>query len=254
MRPGRGAGRAPTAWYVIPSDRYLARWWNVLHVPYTAWHLSYVGLGAALGESMRWDVLGWALLAFFLGLGIAAHALDLLRGDPLALRLPEVHLQVVGVAGLLLAALVGSLNIYWDNVPWWQGWAIVFGILIALGYNLEWPGFHGDLQFGLFWGVFPFLVGYLVMDGGSILVGILGASFCFLTSLAQRALSARARYLRRRVARVSLALWERAESGGDTSYLPQDPLLWLLMPLDRALMFTSFGMPALAAGLLLWRL
>lgn len=254
MKLGQGAGRAPTAWYVIPSDRYLARWWNVLHVPYTAWHLSYVALGAGLGEALRWDVLGWALLAFFLGLGIAAHALDLLRGAPLALRLPDFHLQVVGVVSLLLAALIGSLNIYWDNVPWWLGWAIGFGILIALGYNLEWPGFHGDIQFGLFWCVFPFLVGYLAMDGESILVGFSGAVFCFLTSWAQRALSARARYLRRRVAKVSLSLWERNGSNGSASYLPQDPLLWLLRPLDQALMLMSFAMPALAVALLLWRL
>jgi hypothetical protein len=249
-----GAGKSPAAWYVIPSGRYPARWWNALHAPYTAWHLSYLALGAALGEALRWDVLGWALLAFFLGLGIAAHALDLLRGDPLALKLPEGHLQAVGVASLLLAALVGSLNIYWGNVEWWLGWAIVFGILIALGYNLEWPGFHGDLQFGLFWGVFPFLVGYLAMDGGSVLLGILGTAFCFLTSLAQRVLSFRARYLRRRVARISLSLWERPGTDGAASYLPQDPLSWLLQPLDLALMVTSFAMPALAIAMLLWRL
>jgi hypothetical protein len=250
---GRGAGWAPTAWYVIPSDRYLARWWNVLHLPYTLWHLSYVALGAALGEALRWDVLGWGLLAFFLGLGVAAHALDLLRGDPLALRLPESHLQVVGVASLLLAGLVGSLNIYWGDVDWWLGWLIVAGIVVALGYNLEWPGFHGDLQFALFWGVFPFATGYLAMGGGPVAMAILGGSFCFLASWAQRVLSFRARYLRRRVAKVSLSLWERTGSEGTASYLPDNPALWLLRPLDRALMLMSFAMPALAGGLLLWR-
>ena len=206
------------------------------------------------GPVAEWDVLGWALLAFFLGLGIASHALDLLRGDPLALGISKRHLQLVGVAGLLLAALIGSLNIYWGNVPWWLGWLIVAGVLIALSYNLEWPGFHGDVQFALFWGVFPFLVGYLAMDGDSVPLALLGGSFCFLMSLAQRSLSARARYLRRTVAKVSLTLWERTGSSSTTSYLPQDPLLWLLKPLDIALVLMSFAMPALAAGLLLWRL
>lgn len=129
----------------------------------------------------------------------------------------------------------------------------MLGILIALGYNLEWPSFHADLQFGLFWGVFPFLVGYLAMDGDSVLLGIFGAAFCFLASLVQRALSFRARYLRRKLARVSLSLWERTGSGGATSYLPQDPVSWLLRPLDRALILLSFAVPTLWQALLLAR-
>ena len=220
-------------------------------MPYTAWHLSYVAMGAALGDALRWDVLGWALLAFFLGLGVAAHALDLLRGDPLAVKLPGTHLQVVGVASLLIAASIGSLNIYWDNVDWWLGWAIVFGILVALGYNLEWPGFHGDLQFAASWGAFPFMVGFLAMGGGPAAVAVVGGAFCFLTSWAQRSLSARARYLRRQVHGASLALHERE---AEVALEPARPLSWLLGPLDRALMFTSFAMPALAGALLFWRL
>ena len=247
MKAGSGPGRASTAWYVVTSDRYLARWWNALHVPYTLWHLSYLVMGAALGTALRWDVLGWAVLAFFLGLGIAGHAFDLLRGDPLALKLPASHLEVAGVMSLLLAAFIGSLNIYWGNVPWWLGWAIVAGILMALGYNLEWPGLHGDLQFALFWGAFPFLVGNLAMGGGLDPAAVMAGAFCFLTAWSQRVLSARARYLRRKVARASLTLDEKAESA--TAVVGQ-PVAWMLRPMETTLLLLTIAMPVLAIALM----
>ncbi len=49
---------------------------TLLHPPYTLWHLSYVVLGASLAPTVRYDRLGATLLALFLAVGIAAHALD----------------------------------------------------------------------------------------------------------------------------------------------------------------------------------
>jgi hypothetical protein len=56
---------------------------TLLHPPYTLWHLSYVAIGAALAPHFRGGLLALTALAFFLGLGIGAHALDELRGRPL---------------------------------------------------------------------------------------------------------------------------------------------------------------------------
>src|SRR6478736_484346 len=56
---------------------------TLLHPPYTLWHLSFVAVGAALAPEFHLDRLVWALVAFFLALGIAAHALDELKGRPL---------------------------------------------------------------------------------------------------------------------------------------------------------------------------
>lgn len=240
-----------TSWYTIPSNNYLARWVNTIHLPYTLWHLSYVAIGAALAPAVRWDVLGWALLAFFLGLGVAAHALDLVRGDPLVLRLPQSHLALVGGVSLFLAAMVGAANLHWGNIPGWMSWLMLAGVFIVVGYNLELPGMHGDAQFALFWGAFPFVVGYLAMGGGSPLMLVLGAAFCFLTSWAQRVLSIRARYLRRRVRHATVWL---SEWGGLAQDPPGGGLRWLLEPLDQALMLMSLAMPAMAGILLLWRL
>src|SRR5438093_13647156 len=62
---------------------------TLLHPPYTAWHLSYVAIGATLAPHFRADRLGAAAAAFFLGLGVGAHALDEWQGRPLQTRLPE---------------------------------------------------------------------------------------------------------------------------------------------------------------------
>ena len=59
------------AWYVVPSKRPWARWFNTLHWPYTLWHLSYVAIGAALADQVNWALLGWTMVAFFLGMGVA---------------------------------------------------------------------------------------------------------------------------------------------------------------------------------------
>src|SRR5205814_3009442 len=47
---------------------------TLLHPPYTAWHLSYVAIGATLAPHFHADRLGAAAAAFFLGLGVGARA------------------------------------------------------------------------------------------------------------------------------------------------------------------------------------
>src|SRR2546430_6638203 len=78
---------------------------TLLHLPYTAWHLSYVALGAAAAPQLHPARLWAALGAFFLAVGIAAHALDELHGHPLGTRLSDRTLAVL--AGLSLAGAVG---------------------------------------------------------------------------------------------------------------------------------------------------
>ena len=61
---------------------------TLIHPPYTLWNLSYVVIGAALAPEWRPLRLGAGLAAFFLGLGVAAHALDELHGRPLTTHIP----------------------------------------------------------------------------------------------------------------------------------------------------------------------
>ena len=47
---------------------------TLLHPPYTVWHLSYVAMGAAVASQFNLARLGATLVAFFLGVGVTAHA------------------------------------------------------------------------------------------------------------------------------------------------------------------------------------
>src|SRR3954469_3010121 len=78
---------------------------TILHPPYTAWHLSYVALGAAAAPELHPARLWAALGAFFLAVGVAAHALDELHGHPLRTGLSDRTLAVL--AGAALAGAVG---------------------------------------------------------------------------------------------------------------------------------------------------
>jgi len=62
----------------------------LLHPPYTLWHLSYAALGAGLAPVLDWWRLGLTLLVFFAGTGVAAHALDELKGRPLGTGFSEI--------------------------------------------------------------------------------------------------------------------------------------------------------------------
>src|SRR5947209_17763694 len=77
---------------------------TLLHPPYTAWHLSYVALGAAAAPVVHADRLGAALGAFLLAVGVSAHALDELSGRPLRTALRRgtlIALAVLGLAGAI---------------------------------------------------------------------------------------------------------------------------------------------------------
>src|ERR671930_1240867 len=93
---------------------------TLLHPPYTAWHLSYVALGAAVAPVVHADRLLAALGAFFLGVGICAHALDELNGRPLRTRLSDRSLWVLALAGLGGAGAVGIAGVFivsWTLIP-----------------------------------------------------------------------------------------------------------------------------------------
>jgi len=71
---------------------------TILHPPYTAWHLSYVALGAAAAPVLHGDRLAASLAAFFLAVGVCSHALDELNGRPLRTRLSDGVLIGLAVA------------------------------------------------------------------------------------------------------------------------------------------------------------
>src|SRR3982074_1271378 len=87
------------AYYATAKGGWLRDVWAGLHPPYTAWHLSYVLIGASLAPKISVFRLVATLLAFFLAVGIAAHSLDELRGRPLRTALPTAVLWAAAAVG-----------------------------------------------------------------------------------------------------------------------------------------------------------
>ena len=102
-------------------------YWSLLHPPYTVWHLSYVVIGASLAPQLNVRWLVETLVAFFLAMGIAAHALDELHGRPLRTRIPSgvlVGLAIVGLAGAVALGIDGAAEVS----PWI--WAFIAAGLV----------------------------------------------------------------------------------------------------------------------------
>jgi hypothetical protein len=221
---------------------------TLLHPPYTAWHLSYVVLGAAIAPHWRPGILGLALGAFFLGMGVAAHALDELRGRPLQTAISSAVLVAVVTAGLLGALVLGVFGVIrvgWTLIPF-----MVAGPVLVIAYNAELFGglMHTDFGFAVAWGAFPVLTAYVAQTGTLALAPVLAAAGAFALSAAQRRLSTPARNIRRRAQRVEGTI---TYSDGRTEPVTADALL---QPLERALRAASWAIILLAAALAVARL
>jgi hypothetical protein len=217
-------------------------WWTLLHPPYTLWHLSYVALGAATAAEVDRYRLGMSLLGFFLGVGLAAHALDELRGRPLGTSIPNRVLQGLAIVSLAGAAAVGMVGVV--QVSAWLAAFIVVGAFLVVAYNLELLGgaFHSDLWFALAWGGFPALTGAFAQDGRLGGAAVLVAASCVAISAAQRALSTPVRRLRRRVVAVEGTVTLR---DGTTEPIGAEAIR--TAP-EAALQLLSIAMPLLAAA------
>lgn len=223
-------------------------WWTLLHPPYTAWHLSYVVIGACLAPEVDVTRLVATVLAFFAAVGLAAHALDELHGRPLRTQIPRWALVSATTLGLTVAVALGAAGVTRVGLillPF-----IVAGPLLVVAYNAELFGgvVHTDVGFALAWGSFPVVVGYVAQAGGLALSALLAAFAAATLSLAQRTLSTPARLLRRNVRVVEGAL---ILNDGTTQLIGEAELR---APLEGALRAMSWGHIALATALAVSRL
>jgi hypothetical protein len=243
---GSATGARPA--YYAASPGGWRDWWTLLHPPYTAWHLSYVVIGAALAPRVSLTPLLATLIAFFLAVGLAAHALDELNGRPLQTRIPSPALVAVAVAGLAGAVALGAAGVAragWALVPF-----MIVGPFLVIAYNAELFGgiIHTDLGFATAWGAFPVLTAYAAQTGRLALAPVLAALAALGMSAAQRRLSTPARTLRRRSVRVEGSI---TLADGQVTAVDQQSLL---APLEGALRAMSWSLVLLAAALALARL
>ncbi|HEV3406370.1 MAG TPA: hypothetical protein VG364_07200 [Candidatus Dormibacteraeota bacterium] len=215
----------------------------LLHPPYSAWHLSYVLIGAGLARHVDPARLLATLVAFFFAVGISAHALDELRGRPLRTEIPSSVLWTAAIAGLVGAVTLGVAGMTVVGIgllPF-----IAAGVLFVFAYNLELLGgrLHGDFWFALSWGAFPVLTAYFAQTAALSIGAVVAAGAAYALSYGQRALSTPARTLRRKTRSVSGTL--TLQDGTQTEL--DEPVL--LRPLELALGAFSWGVVLLGLGL-----
>ena len=231
------------AYYATRATGWRRDLWALLHPPYTAWHLSYVLIGAGLAPVLKLQNLIATLLAFFLAVGISAHALDELRGRPLQTTIRASVLWAAAVAGLVLAVALGLVGVAVLGpglLPF-----IAAGVLFVFAYNLELLGgrLHGDFWFALSWGAFPVLTAYFAQTGKVSLGAIAAAAAAYAFAFGQRALSTPARLVRRRARSVSGTM-----TLADGTHVDVDEAT-LLHPLEIALRAFAWGIVLLGLGL-----
>jgi hypothetical protein len=231
---GPGASGARPAYYAASPGRW-RDWWTLLHPPYTAWHLSYTIIGASLAPRVDLSRLLWTVAAFFLAVGVAAHALDELRGRPLRTNIPAGALTAavtLGLAGAVGMGAYGVTKAGWVLVPF-----MVAGPALVIAYNAELFGgaLHNDL-------------GFVAQAGGLATAPVAAAAAALALSMAQRRLSTPARNIRRRAVRVDGSI-----TFADGRTTPIDAGV-VLEPLEGALRAMSWGLVLLAAALAIARL
>jgi hypothetical protein len=221
---------------------------TLLHPPYTAWHLSYVAIGAAVAPTLHLGRLAAALAAFLLAVGVSAHALDELNGRPLGTRLTDrtlVVLAVASLAGAVAIGIAGAVTVSATVLP-----LVAAGAFLVVAYNLELFGrrFHTDLWFAVAWGAFPAFTGYWICALELRLEGLLVAAACFGLSVMQRTLSTPVRELRRRT--VSVCGRQELRDGR----VVELDATRLAAPLDAALQACALALVILATALVVARL
>lgn len=235
------AEQAP-AFYALRSGGW-RDYVTLLHPPYTAWHLSYVCIGWAVEPQAHVDRLIALLVAFFLAVGLGAHALDELNGRPLRTKIPSVVLWLVAAVSVSLAVAVGvagAARESWTLLPF-----VAFGGFIVAAYNLEWfrGAFHSDAWFALAWGAFPAMTASYANALELTVAGALAACACFALSVAQRSLSTPVRALRRATRSVEGVV---VRSDGSAEHI--DAAFLRAAP-EKALRAMSLAMPLIAGAL-----
>jgi len=211
---------------------------GLLFLPYTGMVLSFSVIGSMLAESVHWDRVLAIVLIYFLGLGIAAHALDALGSNgikPWGTVFTKVQLWLLAVIALVLAYAIGIYYIV-RYAPLLLSMALLEGFFV-FAYNLEWfqGRFHTDGWFAFSWGLLPVLSGY-IMQTNSISAGALALA-------------------------VSMALFSLVEITASRPYKDLKRCLHTLRDEEKALMIryeailksVSLGVILLGGGLLIWR-
>ena len=222
---------------------------TLLHPPYTAWHLSYVAIGAALAPALRLGPLlcrrsprsssrsGSARTRSTSSTGGRCRRGSRGRARRARRRLDRGRRRDRRSSARSRSSR-GSRAF------------VAVGAFIVVAYNLELARgrFHSDAWFALSWGAFPLLTAYFAAAGELELVALLGRRSSRTSSAGRSARSRRpCRDLRRRVVHVEGRI-DRVDGTSE----PVTAAL-LVRANESALRALAAGVVALAVGLVLMR-
>jgi hypothetical protein len=158
------------AWYARSGSK-IRELYTIMHLPYTSMVLSYTLIGAALAPAVYPSRVILTLVAYFLGLGLSAHALNELYGRHWGESLSKRELQVlfgVPLIGAILIGLYATMTLYASSGTLFASFVLLLFIaletLFVFMYNTDFFGgrFHSDLAFAFSWAALPTLIGYYV--------------------------------------------------------------------------------------------
>jgi hypothetical protein len=211
---------------------------GLLFLPYTGMVLAYAVIGSMIADPVHWDRVLAIVVIYFLGLGIAAHALDALGSKlvkPWGRAFTKRQLWITAITSLVTAYLIAIFYmVLW--VPWLWPVAILEGFFV-FSYNMEWfrGRFHRDGWFAFSWGFLPVLAGYIMQTNAvSVRAFLLALSMALFSMVEIKA------------SRPYKALKRRSHSpGGDE--VP------VMERYEAILKSVSLGVMLLGTGLLVWR-
>lgn len=212
---------------------------GLLFLPYTGMVLSFAVIGSMLAPVIYWDRVIAIVGIYFLGLGIAAHALDAAASKsvkPWGNHFTKRQLWFMAILSLGLAYGWGLYYIL-SFVPLLGVLAVLEGFFV-FSYNLEWLGrrLHTDPWFAFSWGFLPTLAGYVIQTNSLSIASLVVGGAMALFSWVEISASRPYKILKRRWSTL------REEEGS------------FMVRYESVLKSISGGVILLAGGLLLWRI
>lgn len=187
-------------WYYAEGSKK-AELWTILHLPYTAMCLSFLIIGFSIQKPINWLVMLGAVVSFFCGLGIAAHALDQLpgMGSSYVKFLSKKELLSFGGISLIIALGIGAYFIV-AYQAWHMIWLMPLQGFFAVAYPVSklFKGFfHNDFWFSVGFGFMPVAVGFYANTLSFSWLILPYGLLCFLISAIEITLSRFARNVRK---------------------------------------------------------
>ena len=158
------------AWYARGGSK-VREFYTIMHLPYTSMVLSYVLIGAVFSPTIHLDRLVLTLLAYFLGLGLSAHALNELYAAHWTETLSKNELTALfalPLGGALTIGIYGILELFTMShsilPPLILTAIILLETFFLFAYNTDALSgrFHSDIAFAFSWAALPTLLSYYV--------------------------------------------------------------------------------------------